>query len=217
MFGDAPVVMPPAPVAVPQAQREVFAGRYALATGGSVTVRATADGLEAEADDPALLGAFPVLTAPGGRFADLESKTMAILEASAKDDFRPLFDAFSDERPFEVVQGNQRRFWGGWRTQFGEFKRLELIGTGMAQGDPAVTVRLQFERGGPAVQLIWGPRRLAGFRVMPPAAPTAFVAESPTAWVSFTYRAPALLRLTFGDKGALEIESSKGQLRATKQ
>jgi hypothetical protein len=213
VFNDAAVVLPPAPIAIARPAREALAGTYALAAGGTVTIRVTADGLEAVAADPTLFSALGNISAPGGRFVDLESRTMTVLEASAKDNFRPLFEAFNDERPFEVVQGNQRRFWGGWRTEFGEFQRLELLGTGAAQGDPAVAVRLHFQRGGPVVQLIWGPRRLAGFAIVPQMG-VALVAESPTAWVYYSYRAPALVRLTFAAGGALRMETPKGLLAA---
>ncbi len=221
VFSDAEVVMPPVPVEVAKAVREARAGRYALAAAAgdaraTVTVRATAAGLEAESDDPALLGGLGIMTEPGGRFADFESRTLAILEQGAKDNFRPIFEAFNDDRPFETVQGNQRKFWAGWRAQFGEFQRLELLGTGMAQGDPAVTVRLRFERGGPILQLIWGPRRLAGFRGLPQA-PVALVAESPASWVYYSYRAPALVRFTFGDGGTLTLETEKGTFTGRRQ
>jgi hypothetical protein len=209
-------------VAVAKEQLTARAGRYALSRVGSggagvtVTVRATADGLEAESDEPALFGALGSMTAPGGRFAELELRTMALLEQAAKDNFRPVFEAFNDDRPFDVVQGNQRRFWAGWRAEFGEFQRLELLGTGAVQGDPAVTVRLLFDRGGPILQFIWGPRRLAGFRAVR-SAPVALVAESPTNWVCYSYRAPALVRFTFGDDGTLQLETAKGTYTGKRQ
>jgi CubicO group peptidase (beta-lactamase class C family) len=216
VFGDAPVVMPPVEVAVPGTRREALAGQYALAAGGRVTVRATPAGLEAEADDPTLLGALGTITPPGGRFAAREARSMAILDDASKDNFRPLFEAFDDERPFEVVQGNQRRFWGGWHTQFGEFQRLELLGTGTVQGDPAVTVRARFERGAPILQLIWGPRRLLGFRIVPVAA-VPLVQESAAAWVYYSYRASALVRLTFGEAGRLRLDTTSGVFDAQRQ
>ena len=217
VFGDAAsVTWPPLPVAVAREQREALAGTYRAGTAGTVALRPTADGLEAEASDPRLFGTLGPIAAPGGRFAAFESRSLKILEAAAKDDFRPLFEAFNDDRPFEVVQGNQRRFWGGWRAEFGEFRRLELLGTGTAQGDPAVTVRLVFERGGPTLQLIWGPRRLAGFRAVP-AAPATLIAESPTAWVYYSYRAPGLVRLRFGPEGTLAIETPSGTIQAQRQ
>jgi len=214
--------MPPVPAAVAKEQVTAKAGRYALSqiggggAGVTVTVRATGDGLEAESDEPALFGALGSVVSPGGQFANLESRTIAILEAAAKDNFRPIFEAFNDDRPFEVVQGNQRRFWAGWRAEFGEFQRLELLGTGSVQGDPAVTVRVLFARGGPILQFIWGPRRLAGFRALRPA-PIALVAESPTSWVYYSYRAPALVRFTFGDGGTLQLETAKGAFTGKKQ
>jgi len=216
VFGDATVAPPPVPVAVPREQRDALAGTYNLGASGTVVIRTTPDAIEAQTSDPALFGALGGLTPPGGRFASLETRSVAVLEAAAKDDFRPLFEAFNDDRPFEVVQGNQRRFWGGWRSEFGEFQRLELLGTGTAQGDPAVTVRLHFERGGPTLQLVWGPRRLAGFRVIPPA-PVALVADSPTSWIYYSYRAPAPVRLRFGADGTLTIETSKGAVTGKKQ
>ena len=217
VFGDQPVVMPPEGVAMPPARREAHAGRYRLTSGVTVTVRAGRDGLVAEADDPLLLGGLDRVTPPGERFATLEARSMQVLEAAAKNDFKPIFEAFADERPFEVVEANQRRFWDGWRRTFGAFERLELLGTAMQAGDPAVTVRLHFARGGPILQLIWGPRRLAGFRVIPRIAPIELVAESPDSWAHFSYRAPALIRFTFGPEGTLTLETAAGTLSGKKQ
>ena len=216
VFGDAPVVMPPVAVAVPASQRDALAGQYAISGGGSVTVRATPAGLEAMADDPTLVGSLGTITPPGGRFAERETRSMAILDEASKGNFRPLFVAFNDERPFEVVQGNQTRFWKGWRDEFGEFQRLELLGTGVVQGDPAVTVRLRFERGGPILQLMWGPRRLLGFRsVATTAAP--LVAKSASTWVYYSYRDSAVVRFAFGDGGRLHLDTPKGPLDARRR
>jgi CubicO group peptidase (beta-lactamase class C family) len=205
-FNDAPVIMPPVPVEVPRPQREALAGTYPSGTGRFV-VRATATGLEVESEDPALFGSLGPLTPPGGRFADLEKKTMPLLEASSKGDFRPIYDAFNfeDGRPFEIVQANHTRFWQRLRQQHGEFQRIELLGTGMVQGDPAVTVRLRFERGAQLVQYAWGPRRLAGW-IEVPSAPVALVAESPRSWVYYNYRLPHLVRLRFGEGGGVTVD-----------
>ncbi len=216
VFGDAPVVVPPVAVAVPAGRREALAGQYALAGGGVVTVRATAAGLEAMADDPMLFGALGAIAPPGGRFAEREARSLAILGEASKGNFRPLFEAFDDERPFEVVQGNQARFWRGWRDEFGEFQRLELLGTGVVQGDPAVTVRLRFERGGPILQLIWGPRRLLGFRSVPATA-VPLVAESASTWMYYSYRDSTLVRFAFGEAGRLRLDTPGGPLEAERR
>jgi CubicO group peptidase (beta-lactamase class C family) len=217
-FNDAPVVMPPLAVPVPKAQREALAGTYTTDAGAKFVVRATEAAIEVEADDPSVFGTMGPLVAPGGRFADLEASTLPLLESSAKGDFRPIYEAFKfeDGRPFETVQANQSRFWQQWRAQFGEFERVELLGTAMVQGDPAVTVRLRFERGGPIMQYIWGPRRLAGFRNVP-AAPVALTPESARSWVFYGYRLPQLIRTRFNDNGTLVIETPTGPITAKKR
>ncbi len=216
VFGDAPVAMPPVGVPVASGQRDALAGRFALAGGGRVIVRATPAGLDAESDDPTLFGALGIITPPGGQFAERETRSLSILGEASKGNFRPLFEAFNDDRRFDVVQGNQTRFWTGWRKEFGEFQQFELLGIGVVQGDPAVTVRARFERGGPVLQLIWGPRRLLGFRIVPATA-VPLVAESASTWVYFSYRGSTFVRLTFGDAGQLRLDTPRGPLEARRQ
>ncbi|HUF48794.1 MAG TPA: serine hydrolase domain-containing protein [Vicinamibacterales bacterium] len=216
VFNDAPVVMPPVAIEVPRARREALAGEYALEGGGTVTIRTTGNGLEAAASDLALFGGIPNLQPPGGRFADLEARTAPLVDAAAKGEFRPIVTAFNDDRPFDVVEGNQRRMWAGWTSEFGTFTRYEILGTGIVQGDPAVTVRLHFERGGPILQYIWGPRRLAGFMVMPGVPPAALVAESPGTWAYYSYRAPGIVRVNFNGT-AIEIHTHGRQVRGTRR
>jgi CubicO group peptidase (beta-lactamase class C family) len=206
-FGDAPVVMPPVGATVTRADRDAVAGTYPLTAGGRLTVRSTDAGLEAEADDVTMFGAVGALTPPGGRFAELEKRTVALLESAAKGDYRPIFDAFNfeDGRPFVQVQANHTRFWKEWRDAYGEFQRIQLLGTGSMQGDPAVTLRLQFERGSQILQYMWGPRRLAGWRDVP-SAPVMLQAESARTWVYYNYRLPHLVRLRFGTDGGVTVE-----------
>lgn len=216
-FGDGPpVVMPPVPVSVPQTAREALAGTYVLDSGATLTIATSPDGLVANASEPQILGAIPGLVPPGGRAATLEQRTLAIVEASSKDNFRPIFEAFNDDRPFEVVQGNQRRFWAGWRAELGEFKQAEILGTAPVQGDPGVTVRLAFERGSRIVQYVWGPRRLAGFISGASAGPAALVAESPTTWVLYGYRAPELVRVVF-DAGGVTVVKGEAVVKGRKR
>lgn len=213
-FNDAPVVLPPVGIAVPKAQWDALAGTYA-SSSGPITVRATEDGLEVEAADPTLFGTMGGLTAAGGRFVELEKRTLAIVEAAAKGNFDPMIEAFRLEEPGRdvVVRGNQTRFWQEWRDQFGEFQGIDLLGTGNVQGDPGVAVRLRFARGGPVLQYIWGPRRLAGFRPVP-VTPVALTAESPQSWSYFNYRLPQLIRLSFATDGTLTVTSPGGTLSA---
>lgn len=216
-FNDAPVVMPPVGVDVATPEREALAGTYTSPTG-PITVRSTATGLDVEAADPTLFGGLGGMTPAGGRFADLEKRTLPILEAAATGNFDPFIEASRLEDPARVpiMRANQTRFWQEWRDQYGEFQGVDLLGTGSVQGDPAVTVRLRFARGGPVLQYIWGPRRLAGFRAVP-SAPVTLVPESPREWVYYSYRLPQLVRLTFGADGALTIQGPAGTVTGRRQ
>lgn len=216
VFNDAAVVMPPVAVDVPRAQRDALAGRYQFDAGGTLMVRASDTGLRVEASDPLLFATSP-MTPPGGRFADLESRTIAIVRAAATDNFRPIFEAFDDDRPFEVVQGNQRKFWQAWRGEFGEFAGADVVGTTVAQGDPAVVVRLRFEKGGPLLQFVWGPRRLLGFRSLGAAGGADLVAQSPASWVFYSYRLAQPISVTFGPDETVEVTRDGGTRRGTKR
>jgi CubicO group peptidase (beta-lactamase class C family) len=216
-FNDAPVAMPPLGVDVAKAQRDALAGTYS-SPSGPITVRATADGLEAEAGDPTIFGSLGGITPAGGRFANFEKQTMAIVDAGAKGNFDPMIEASKLEdasRP-PIMRANQTRFWKEWRDQFGEFERADLLGTGIVDGDPAVTVRLKFARGGPVLQYVWGPRRLAGFRAVP-LRPVVLTAESAREWAYYSYRLPQTVRLTFGTDGALTIIGPAGTVTAKRQ
>jgi hypothetical protein len=50
-----------------------------------------------------------------------------------------------------------------------------------------------------------------------PQAPVALVAESLTSWVYYSYRAPALVRFTFGAGGTLQLETAKGTFTGKRQ
>jgi CubicO group peptidase (beta-lactamase class C family) len=216
-FGDAPVVMPPSALDVARAQRDGLAGTYESASG-AFTITSTDAGLEVISADPTLFGSLGALTSPGARFADLERQTAALVSAAAAGDLEPMIQAMRFEMSERADQArtNQRRFWQEWRDQFGDFERAELIGTGSVQGDPAVTVRVHFARGGQVLQYIWGPQRLAGFRVVP-TTPVPLTAESPDVWVFYSYRLPQLVRLTFGADGALTIAGPSGPVVARRQ
>ena len=204
VFADAPVVLPPTPVEVSAAARVALAGRYRLDDGTIVTVSERDGALDVEATDPSLFAVQPV-TAPGGRFADLEARSLALVQQSASGNFQPLHQAFDDGRPLEVVQGNQRRYWGEWRAEHGEFQRATIVGTSSVEGDPGVLVRLQFAKGSRVLQFIWGPRRLLGWRAMPAPKPATLVPQSASEWVYYQYRLPYLLRVRFDAPGAISI------------
>ena len=62
-------------------------------------------------------------------------------------------------------------------------------------------MRAEFARGSKILQLIWGPRRLAGFMVPEAAAAVALIPESPSSWAFYSYTAPSIVRVTFDGTG----------------
>ena len=221
VFGDRPATALPAVVDISKEVRDRHAGLYTLPSGGRVTIGADPAGITFASDEPALYAAINNLTPPStalgaGRFADVEAKTRTIVEASAKGDFKPLFDAFDGDRPFEVIRGNQTRFWQQFRDEFGDYAGYDILGVGMEQGDPAVVVKARFARGGAILKYVWGPRRLAGFAIDRGGAAWALLPESAERYVHFEYRQPAgALRVTFkGDQAT--VNAGTTTLTATK-
>jgi hypothetical protein len=200
VFGDSPVPLPPAITDVPAAARTAIAGTYTLEAGGHLTVTASDAGLRIETDDGAAYAMFAGLVAPGGRFASIEARTRTIIDAGARGEFKPIFEAFDDERPFETIQGNQRAIWERWRSTHGDYVGADVLGTAVGE-DPAVHVRLRFARGAAFVHCIWGPRRLVGFRVLPASPPATLLPESADTYVAFDYRSGAIVRATFTPTG----------------
>lgn len=216
-FDDAPVVMPTTPVSTTGAQRDALAGRYRT-DRGVITIAATADGLTADADDPTLFGTFGVLAPLGGRFADLERRTAAIVEAGAKGNFEPLIDAFAFEDPAMParVRTNQTRYWQEWRQAHGDFTRARVLGTSLGQGDPEVIVLLEFSRGRMLLQYAWGPRRLLGWRDVV-SEPLSLAAESPTRWTHYRYQLPALITVSFESDQRVTITTSSGTISGRRE
>lgn len=211
VFGDRPATDVPAVVDVPAATLASHAGTYVLTSKSTITIAAANAGLTFTSDEPALFAAINSLTPAGGRFADLEQKTRAVVDASAKGDFKVIFDAFNDDRPFDVVRGNQTRIWRQFRDQFGDYTGHDVLGVGMIQGDPAVVVRARFARGSTILRYIWGPRRLAGFVADRSDLSLTLLPESADRYVSFDYRQPTgTVRVQFsGDQIAIEAGSTK--------
>ncbi len=216
-FDDAPVVMPPTPVATTPAQREALAGTYRT-DRGTITIGSTADGLTADAEDPTVFGTFGSLTPAGGRFADMERRTLAIIEAGAKGDFEPLIEAFAFEDPAMParVRTNQTRYWQDWRQAHGDFTRAKILGTATGQGDPEVLVLLEFARGRMLLQYGWGPRRLLGWRDSVPD-PLLLTAASADRWVHYQYRLPQLISFVFAPDQRLVVTTASGTLTGRRE
>lgn len=217
-FGDRPPTEVPVIADVQREAREAHAGTYRLTSGSNVTVAVHEQGLTVSTNEPALYALQNGLTAPGERFAAEEARTRPIVEASARGDFKVIFDAFNDDRPFEVVRGNQTKMWQQMRAELGEYVGYDILGTGTNQGDPAVAVLVRFERGSQVLRFVWGPRRLAGFIIdrAGGGAPVVVHPEDANQYVKFDYRQPGnTLRVQFKGR-ELTLTVGKTVLTATR-
>jgi CubicO group peptidase (beta-lactamase class C family) len=217
VFNPSMVSLPPAVVSVPAAARADIAGTYAVSGGGTLTIAATPAGLRADTTDAKLLAALTGLVPPGGRFADLEQKTAAIVAAAAKGDFQPVVDAFNGVRTLAQVRAGQGQDWQDWHAEFGDFKGFDLLGVTFTDGDPTVVVHVRFARGAMIALYPWGPRRLLGFMGQRSLPSADFLPESATSFVRFDYRRPNPVRLTFtrtGQATTVTISSDGGEITA---
>jgi CubicO group peptidase (beta-lactamase class C family) len=217
VFNPSMVPMPPAVVSVAVAARTDVAGTYAVSGGGTLTIAATPTGLRADTTDAKLLAALTGLVPPGGRFADLEQKTAAIVAASAKGDFQPVVDAFNGLRTLAQVRAGQGQDWQDWHAEFGDFKGFDLLGVTFTDGDPTVVVQVRFARGAMVALYPWGPRRLLGFMGQRSLPGADFLPESTTSFVRFDYRRPNPVRLTFtraGNAMTVTVSSDGGEITA---
>jgi hypothetical protein len=219
IFDAAAIAMPPALVDVPAATRAALAGDYTVAAGRILTIAATPEGLRADSADPGLVGRLHGFVPPGGRFAGLETKTAAIVAASANGAFQPFVEASAGRPGLAEAAAEQGRQWQAWREAFGAFEGFDLLGTTFTDGDPAIVVQLRFARGRTIARYPWGPRRLLDVSTerLPPVA--EFLPESATSFVRFDVRRRVPVRLVFAPDAAgtrLTVTTDAGQVVATR-
>jgi CubicO group peptidase (beta-lactamase class C family) len=206
VFGGA-YTLPPAVVDVSPATVAAYAGTYEVMTGERLKVEVSGGRLTATPEGNIVLGLLNGLTPPGGaRFGDVEARTKAALEASARRDYTVLQQALGDV-PLERLTQSENRLWEQRRQRFGEFTRVEVVGSERRGPDVAVIARLVLERGSVLVRFLWDGAVLAGRQVvdLPPA--PLLLAVSPTEFASFSLRQTAPIRLRFDVDAAKAVRS----------
>ncbi len=204
VFNDRPVVMPPRIIdlaRIPSSRLREAAGRYPLPNGFIVQVTQMGERLYVHANHPQVLAALLGLSfaTRRGRFAEVESRTRVALESAAKGDYKPIFETFDDDRPFEEVVAAQRRVWTRWDSEFGALLGVDVLGTVLEQGNPTVAVQLRFSRRAPLLYLRWNPRGMFAAR-MTTAPQVVIRPESTDTYASFAYGQAAPVRFTFRDR-----------------
>lgn len=190
--------LPPAVVAMDASALAAFAGAYELANGERLKIEVVGGGLAAVPEGNVVLGLLNGLTPPGSeRLGELETRTKAALEASGNGDYTVLQKALGDV-PLERLTMIENRLWDQRRQKFGEFRRVELVGSERRPAGVAVVARIVLERGSVLVRFLWDGGILAGRQVLEQPPAPALLAVAPTEFTSFSLRpASATVRLRF--------------------
>jgi CubicO group peptidase (beta-lactamase class C family) len=207
--------MPPAVVTLSASELARMAGTYTLDSGEKVEVRVAGDRLKVSAAGAAFAMVNGLAPAGSARFAEMEKRTKAAVEASAKGEYVLMHAAFGGEMPLERVREQETEMWTRRRGRFGEFRGAEVLGTARSGPGTGVNVRLTFERGTQVVRYMWGPERLMGVRVMDQMPEVAFFPTSATEFTTFSLREAVGVRLRFAVE-AVRIAGESGEIGARK-
>jgi CubicO group peptidase (beta-lactamase class C family) len=123
---------------------------------GSITVTVDGTALLLASTDPRAFALLNFLDPPGdARFSDLEARSRTIIEAGARGDFNAVRQAMGTDRPVERIAQNQGAMWKDRRGRIGEFRGVEIAGSGRGPAGRIVYVRIAGERGSEFVQFGW--------------------------------------------------------------
>ncbi len=213
--------MPPTVVTLSAAELARVAGTYALESGEKVEVSVAGNRLKVAAAGAAFAMVNGLSPAGSAQFADLEKRTKAAVEASAKGEYALMHAAFGGEMPIERVREQESGMWQRRRGRFGEFRGAEIMGTARSGPGTGVNVRLTFERGAQVVRYVWDDGQLMGVRVLDQMPEVAFFPTSETEYTTFSVRQPVSVRLNFtvNEKGvatAVKIAGEGGEIGARK-
>jgi len=191
-------VMPPPVVAVDSAVRARYAGTYQFPSGEQIVVSVEGEGLKISASGGETFALLNSLAPAGSaRFADIEARTRALVEASAKGDYKPMHEAFGSRIPLAEVEAMESNLWQERRRRYGELKRTEILGSASRGRGVATFVRLDFEHGMQFLRYMWDGGVLAGARTLPKPPEAVFLPQSASEFASFNLRDPSPVHIRF--------------------
>ena len=206
--------MPPDVIGLEASALDRLAGSYALGSGSHIDLTRDGANLRAVATGA---DAFALLHSPLPEevSAKLNARVGAMVEASAKGDFKPIAEAFGGMVPLADVAENEGRMWGNLRERLGAFKRVEVIGSARMRPMAATVARLEFERGSQYIRFGWEQGQLVGIRLIDELPSVTLYPASPTEFVSFSLRdpSPVTVKATGSSialrRGAVEVTASR--------
>jgi CubicO group peptidase (beta-lactamase class C family) len=219
--GDYP--NPPAVAAADPAVLAKYAGSYRLPSGGRLAATVEAGRLTLTAEGPDALGLLGSGERGDARSLNaLSARTAAIMEARAKGDVEPLYQALGGRLPRARLKEITAQTLREQEAGHGPYQGFEVLGSFPVEGGRDSYVRWKMARGPVFFRFVWDGERLRGVRSMPssPAART-FLPQSATEFAAFGFDLPTVVRVRF-DTGTgesvtgLTVRARDGDVTARK-
>lgn len=208
LFGE-PYPMPPLVVDLTKPELEQLAGEYRFPDGDTVTLEVEGGGLKLSSTGSGLTARLAGLTPAGQgdeRAKDVEARTKAALEASARGDYQPIFEAFGGRLPIDSIAEQEKEMWDMRRRRFGEFLGVEIIGSSSGPRR-AVEAWIRCKEGSPRIRFLWEGNELAGIRMVQAQSSVTLFPTSPSRFVRFELDEPEALVVTVKKSETGEIRT----------
>jgi CubicO group peptidase (beta-lactamase class C family) len=198
------VPMPPKVITLPAAELHKLEGTY-----DGVRVTATKEG--ALVLTPESEAAFVRLSPPAnGRergIGIVTKRSQPIVDAMVKNDFKPLQEAFGQDRSIEEITSHQAEMRKELEAKQGALQSATVVGTRTQREMLATTVRLNFEHGTAYLIMMWdGPEQLAGMRTAANMPGSVYYPVSATELASFDFPSGESKTIRFVDGKLLSDE-----------
>lgn len=204
--------LPPPTIKLEAAVMAKYEGTYKLPAGSELNVTTDKGRLMVAATDQE---AFSLLSGiDAGMTAELNKlndRAGRIVEASAKGDYTPLFEAYEREVPLEQIKMRQGGFWQQLTQRLGNFKGFKVLGTSsnqksrqqttMREPSSATSVQLDFEKGAAYVQYLWEDGKLAGVRPLSKPVAFEFIPQTADTFVIYDFASGETSHIRFSING----------------
>jgi CubicO group peptidase (beta-lactamase class C family) len=152
-----PLPRVPDVVKKPQAELERYAGGYALAGGGTLSVVAAEGLLDITADDPrAFTALFSARPGDPERATQRSEQMESVISAWLRGDVEPLWNAYGERVTMDRLRASREEAMAAWTEQYGALTGHRVLGTAFREEDVTL-VRFEFERGDVDRLYVWDP------------------------------------------------------------
>ena len=190
--------MPPAIVALEEAEYEGCVGQFATSSGAPVLVQRAGAALQltpTDAEGFALV--FAPSPAVAARAASATERSARIVEASLLGEYEAVQAAFGGQMDIEEVARMEAEMWASLETQLGGLIDLLPLGADYGRFGPRVVIALQCEQGTRYLRYSWEGDELVGIALLDEMPGRRFLPESKESFVDYDIRRQTETRVHF--------------------